>query len=123
MEDEVNEMRKSMDEHTSQMQKLIDEQAEMLRALAETSVPIEVISNELLRLPYGTSYEVFEKLNSLLIADKVWTKNAPEIRNRILERMQQPSVQATNYYAAGAQHNDNQKHLHITNDKKQIGQA
>lgn len=123
LEDEVNEMRKSMDEHTSQMQKLIDEQAEMLRALAETSVPIEVISNELLRLPYGTSYEVFEKLNSLLIADKVWTKNAPEIRNRILERMQQPSVQATNYYAAGANHNDHQKHLHITNDKKQIGQA
>lgn len=104
------------------MQELINKQVKML---SDSAIPVEVIASELDKLSKsvpGMAYEVFEKLNSLLIADKVWTKNAPEIRNRILERMQHPSIQTTNYYAAGAQHNDNQKHLHLTNDHKQIGQ-
>lgn len=67
------------------------------------------------------AYEVFEKLNTLLVANEVWTKNAAEIRNRILDKMiPKSTIQATNYYESGANHNDHQKHLHITNDKKQL---
>ena len=115
---------KELEEELVSMQgkvrELIDKQVKML---SDSAIPVEVIASELDKLSMsvpGMAYEVFEKLNSLLIANEAWTKNAPEIRNRILKKMQKPTVQATNYYESGANHNDHQKHLHITNDKKQI---
>lgn len=121
LEYEVHTLRSNLEKNANEMQSLIDKQVEML---SETSIPIEVIHNELQNLSErfpGMAYEVYEKLNALLIKNEAWTKNAAKIRDMILVKMQQPTVQANNYYAAGASHNDYQKHLHITNDKKQIG--
>ena len=117
---EVHTLRSNLEKNANEMQSLIDKQVEML---SETSIPIEVIYDELKNLSErfpGMAYEVYEKLNALLIKNEAWAKNSAKIRDMIWERMQQPSVQATNYYAAGANHNDHQKHLHITNDKKQL---
>lgn len=115
---------KELEEELASMQgkvrELIDKQVKML---SDSAIPVEVIASELDKLSMsvpGMAYEVFEKLNSLLIANEAWTKNAPKIRNRILKKMQKPTVQATNYYESGANHNDHQKHLHISNDKKQL---
>ena len=115
---------KELEEELVSMQgkvrELIDKQVKML---SDSAIPVEVIASELDKLSMsvpGMAYEVFEKLNSLLIANEAWTKNAPKIRNRILKKMQKPTVQATNYYESGANHNDHQKHLHISNDKKQL---
>lgn len=122
LEDEVNSLRSNLEKNANEMQSLIDKQVEML---SETSIPIEVIYGELKKLSErfpGMAYEVYEKLNALLIKNEAWAKNSAKIRDMIWEKMSQPSVQATHYYAAGAQHNDNQKHLHLTNDNKQIGQ-
>ena len=108
-----------------QMNEQISQMASQLKKMAEASVPISDIEMELMRLPDGMAWEVFGKLNNLLMANEAWARNAVIIRNRILERMQnpQPNVQTTNYYAPGSTHNDGSKHISLTNDKKQIGQA
>lgn len=123
LENEVNTLRSNLEKNANEMQELINRQVEML---SETSIPIEVIYDELKNLSErfpGMAYEVYEKLNALLIKNDTWAKNSAKIRDMIWEKISQPSVQATHYYAAGAQHNDNQKHLHVANDKKQIEQA
>ena len=80
-------------------------------------------------LPDGMAWDIFGKLNTLLMANVAWTKNAVGIRNRLLKRMQTPTpmVQATNYYASGATHDDRSQHLSVesgaTIDHKMIGQA
>ena len=120
---DYKELEEELASMQGKVQELIDKQVKML---SDSAIPVEVIASELDKLSMsvpGMAYEVFEKLNSLLIANEAWTKNAPEIRNRILKKMQKTTIQATNYYESGSNHNDHQKHLHITNDKKQIGQA
>lgn len=107
----------------TKMQDLINKQVEML---SDSSIPVEVIASELDKLSKsvpGLAYEVFEKLNSLLIVNETWIRNAPEIRNRILEKMYWPTIQTENFYASGSIHNDDSKHISVTNDNKQIGQA
>ena len=94
--------------------------------LSATSIPIEVISDELRNLSErfpGMAYEVYEKLNALLIKNEAWANHSAGIRDMIWERMQQPTVQATHYYASGSTHNDGSKHLFMNNSNKQIGQA
>lgn len=123
LENEVNTLRSNLEKNANEMQNLIDKQVEML---SENSIPIEVIYDELKNLSErfpGMAYEVYEKLNALLIKNDTWAKNSAKIRDMIWEKISQPSVQATHYYAAGAQHNDNQKHLHVNNGNKQIGKV
>ena len=85
LESELHTLRSGMDDRTRQIQSLMAEQAEMLRQQAETSVSIEVITEELLRLPAGTAYGVYEKLNALLQKDEVWRNHADNIRDKVLE--------------------------------------
>lgn len=85
LETEIQTLRCGMDDRTRQIQSLMAEQAEMLRQMAETSVSIDVITEELLRLPAGTAYAVYEKLNALLQKDEVWRSHADAIRDKILE--------------------------------------
>lgn len=123
LENEVNTLRSNLEKNANEMQNLIDKQVKMLSA---TSIPIEVISDELRNLSErfpGMAYEVYEKLNALLIKNEAWANHSAGIRDMIWERMQQPTVQATHYYASGSTHNDGSKHLFMNNSNKQIGQA
>lgn len=120
LESEVNVLRSNLEKNANEMQSLINKQVEML---SETSIPIEVIYDELKNLSErfpGMAYEVYEKLNALLIKNEAWSKNSAKIRDMIWEKMYQPTIQATNYFGAGSINNDNQRHLYITNAKKQL---
>lgn len=123
LESEYESFKREMNERIGQMNIQISAMAEQLKTMAAASVPISVIADELMQLSAGVAWEVFIQLNGMLIENEAWVKHAGEIRKRIRQRMndQQPTIQATNYYESGASHNDHQKHLHITNDKKQIG--
>ena len=91
--------------------------------MASSSVPISVIADELLQLSPGIAWEVFIQLNGMLIENEAWIKSVGEIRKKIRIKIQQesnPIIQTTNYYESGANHNDHQKHLHITNDKNKL---
>ena len=125
LKSELDTLKNEMAVQREQMNEQISQMASQLKKMAEASVPISDIEMELMRLPDGMAWEVFGKLNNLLMANEAWARNAVIIRNRILERMQnpQPNVQTTNYYAPGSTHNDGSKHISLTNDKKQIGQA
>lgn len=123
LESEYESFKRDMNERIGQMNIQISAMAEQLKTMAAASVPISVIADELMQLSAGVAWEVFIQLNGMLIENEAWVKHAGEIRKRIRQRMNdhQPTIQATNYYESGASHNDHQKHLHITNDKKQIG--
>lgn len=129
LREEINQLRKALAETNRQMSLQIQETATKMAALVETSVPVVDIEAELMNLPDGMAWDIFGKLNTLLMANVAWTKNAVGIRNRLLKRMQTPTpmVQATNYYASGATHDDRSQHLSVesgaTIDHKMIGQA
>lgn len=122
---ELETLKEEMAVQREQMNERIGQMAEQLKKMAEASVPISDIERELLNLPEGMAWDVFGKLNTLLMTNAAWMTNAVFIRNKILNRMQnpQPNVQATHYYASGSTHNDDSKHISVTNDKKQIGQS
>ena len=67
------------------------------------------------------AYEVYEKLNALLVGNEVWMKNAVVIRDMIWEKMQQPSIKAEHYYAQGAVHQDASRHITMKDENKLIG--
>lgn len=125
LESEFESFKKEMDERVAQMNSQILGMAEQLRIMASASVPISVIADELLELSPGIAWEVFVQLNGMLIENEAWVRHAGEIRRRIRNKQEnpQPSVQATNYYAQGATHNDASRHISLTNDNKQITQA
>ena len=121
LEHEVHALRSNLEKNANEMQDLIDKQVEML---SETSIPVEVIYEELKNLSErfpGMAYEVYEKLNALLIKNEVWSKNAGKIRDMILEKMQQPTIKAEHYYAQGAVHQDASKHISMIDENKLIG--
>jgi hypothetical protein len=123
LEHEVHTLRSNLEKNANEMQSLIDKQVEML---SETSIPVEVIYDELKNLSGrfpGMAYEVYEKLNALLIKNEVWSKNAGKIRDMIWERMQQPAIKAEHYYAQGSVHQDASRHISMSNENKLIGQA
>ena len=123
LEHEVHTLRSNLEKNANEMQNLIEKQVEML---SETSIPIEVIYDELKNLSErfpGMAYEVYEKLNALLIKNEAWARNAAKIRDMIWERMQQPSIKAEHYYAQGAVHQDASRHISMNNENNLIGQA
>ena len=122
---ELVALKKEMAIQREHLNERITQMAGQLRKMAEASVPISDIEEELMRLPEGMAWDVFGQLNNLLMANEVWAKNAVVIRNRILTRMNtpKPQVQAEHYYASGSTHNDGSKHILLANDNKQIGQA
>ena len=121
LEHEVHALRSNLEKNANEMQDLIDKQVEML---SETSIPVEVIYDELKNLSErfpGMAYEVYEKLNALLIKNDVWVKNAAKIRDMIWKKMQQPSIKAEHYYAQGAVHQDASRHITMKGENKLIG--
>ena len=129
LREEINQLRNLLEDTREQMSLQIQETATKMAALVETSVPIKDIENELMHLPDGMAWDIFGKLNTLLITNMAWVKSAVGIRNKLLERMQNPTpmVQATNYYASGATHEDRSQHVSVEGgqmiDNKRIGQA
>lgn len=129
LREEISQLREELADTYRMMASQIQDTAAKIAALVETSVPIKDIEDELMNLPDGMAWDIFGKLNTLLMANAAWGKNAIGIRNRLLERMQNPAptVHATNYYASGATHDDRSHHISVEEakmiDNKRIGQA
>lgn len=129
LREEITQLRNMLEDTRKQMSLQIQETAAKMAALVETSVPIKDIEKELMHLPDGMAWDIFGKLNTLLMTNMAWVKSAVGIRNKLLERMQTPTptVQATNYYASGATHEDRSQHVSVESgqmiDNKRIGQA
>lgn len=121
LEMELDTLHDDLKTKADEMQRLIDKQVEMLSG---SSISIEVIADELKKMAGrfpGMAYEVYEKLNALLVGNEVWMKNAVVIRDMIWEKMQQPSIKAEHYYAQGAVHQDASRHITMKDENKLIG--
>ena len=139
LREEINELQAKLAETTKQMTEQIQEMANKMKALIDTTncvketpqdyVTIKEIEEELMKLPEGMAFDVYGKLNTLLVGNEAWAKNTKDIRDRILQRIQtsKPTINAGHYYAPGSTHEDSSQHINIDNtqsfDNKQIGQA
>lgn len=139
LREEINELQAKLAETTKQMTEQIQEMANKMKALIDTTncvketpqdyVTIKEIEEELMKLPEGMAFDVYGKLNTLLVGNEAWAKNTKDIRDRILQRIQtsKPTINAGHYYAPGSTHEDSSQHINIDNtqsfENKQIGQA
>lgn len=86
LEREVGKIRDEMESTVARLRNQASQMAVQLRALVESSVPIQQIEDELMKLPSMGAYNVWLQLNGLLIANTAWKQHAVDIRNKILEK-------------------------------------
>jgi len=106
---ELQEMKAKVDSLNSQVAQMAQRMADAIKA----SIPVENIEVELLRLQPGTSYDVFTQVNSLLTGTKAWMERANEIKQKILDKRDNPTIVKGNYYASGSHHDDKSRHIEI----------
>ena len=117
LREEIARLREELGETTRQMNQQVQAMADKMKALVEASVPIEEITQELLMLDYKEAMEVFKQLNTLLLNNKAWVKNARSIRDRIYQMKNDTKGGDTYNYASGATHNDGRTTLNIKPDE------
>lgn len=111
---ELQDMKAKIDSLNSQVAQMAQRMADAVKA----SIPVEDIEIELLRLQPGTSYDVFTQVNSLLTGNKAWMDRANEIKQKILDKRDKPTIVKGNYYASGSHHDDKSRHIEI--DKEDL---
>jgi len=113
LREEIAQLREELGETTRQMNQQVQTMADKMKALVEASVPIEEIEQELLLLDYNEAMGVFRQLNTLLLSNKAWMKNARNIRGKIYQMKNVDKGGDTYNYAPGATHNDGRRTLNI----------
>lgn len=106
---ELQEMKSKVDSLNNQ----VEQMAQKMAAAVNASIPVEDIEKELMRLLPGAAYDVFTQVNSLLTGNKAWMERAADIKERILEKRDNPTIVKGNYYASGAHHDDKSRHIEI----------
>lgn len=90
--DEMKIMLKNYRETIAQMQLYLRNIVNQLKAAYEASVPISVIEKELLKLEPHTAMGILSELNMLLIGEKNWVKNAPDIKQKIQDKINEKEM-------------------------------
>ena len=99
--DEVFKELQAMKAKVDSMNSQVEQMAQRMADAVKSAIPVEDIERELLRLSPGTGYDVFTQVNSLLIGNKAWMEHANSIKEKILEKRDNPSVQNIVYPQAG----------------------
>lgn len=84
--DEINQQLKECRNTMQLMEQNWMMVVERLKTAVEASVPISVIEKELLKVEPNLALGIFSQLNMLLTGEEVWTSNANEIKQKILEK-------------------------------------
>ena len=113
---ELNEMKSKVDSLNSQ----IEQMAKRMVNAVNASIPVGDIEKELLRLSPGTSYDVFTQVNSLLTGNKAWMESASDIKQKILDMRDRPTIVNGNIYQSGATHDDRSKHIELGDNSDQL---
>lgn len=95
---ELKEMKAKVDSLNDQ----VEQMAHRMVAAVNAAIPVEDIEKELMRLMPGAAYDVFTQVNSLLTGNKAWMERAADIKGRILEKRDNPTIVKGNYYASGS---------------------
>ena len=81
------ELLQQMQEQTRQTNEQIAKMAETIKSAIEASIPVKDIEKELMDLPAGTAWEIFQTLNELFEDHDTWRKYDRGIRKKLKERM------------------------------------
>ena len=81
------ELLTQMQEQTRQTNEQINKMAETLKSAVEASIPVADIEKELMDLPAGTAWEIFQTLNELFEDHDTWRKYDRGIRKKLKERI------------------------------------
>ncbi len=82
MKQQLKEYRDTMQMMQHNWQMVVNQ----LKAAVEASIPISVIEKELLKMEPNIALGIFSELNMLLTGVEVWTSNANEIKQKLLEK-------------------------------------
>lgn len=82
----------------------------------ESRVSVEVIEEQLLRIPPSMALTIFGNLCCILANDPAWIKIQAELSEKIIQNSEpEPSViKCKNYYADGANHEDHSHQVYLT---------
>lgn len=81
------ELLQQMQEQTRQTNEQIAKMAETIKSAIEASIPVKDIEKELMDLPAGTAWEIFQTLIELFEDHDTWRKYDRGIRKKLKERM------------------------------------
>lgn len=87
LQDRVKWLENNLAETQANLKAHTDMMAEDLRDAIDV-VPVAEIENQLLKLDPQAAVQVFEKLNSMLVGNEAWARNAASIRDHVYERRQ-----------------------------------
>jgi hypothetical protein len=76
-----------MKEQTRQTNEQISKMADAIKQAIEAAIPVKDIEKELMDLPAGTAWEIFQTLNELFEDHDTWRKYDRDIRKKLKERM------------------------------------
>lgn len=117
--DELAEQVKRLEGTVNDLTNTFNDFVQRMRDAVESSVPINIIEDQLLKLDPLLAWDIFVKLNSLLVGEKIWQKHASLISDKIIEKMNNKfaTVGNNNGIVAGGNFNTN---INLNNEQLQV---
>ena len=83
---------KKLQEQYSQLEKDFARVKEKLKQAEMPSIPVEYMEKQLRVLPVDLAWDIFQKLNALLMENETWHKHVVDISSMLKDRMRQQEL-------------------------------
>lgn len=131
-----DELLKRVKEERNQLNDRLSAITLLLTQMAESSITMKEIEDELMKYPSGIAWTMLEKLNNDLSWNPIWREHYPEIREKCSARLRDSANEQakltysinelasrpTYNYEAGAIHDDKRSQLLLGEDRKKLVQ-
>ena len=87
LREQQQELRKQIQDQLQQTNAEIAKLTDAMKAGMEAAIPVEQIEQELMKLPAGMAWGMFEELYKLLGANEIWRQYDINIRQKLLDRL------------------------------------
>ena len=88
----MQEQISQMQEQALQMKEEIARVKKVLKEAEDTSISVGYIENELKEIPAKEAWDIFQKLNALLMENPVWHKYVIDISSMLKDRLRQQDL-------------------------------
>ncbi len=127
-----DELLKKVKEERNQLNDRLSAITHLLTQMAESSITMKEIEDELMKYPSGIAWTMLEKLNNDLSWNPIWREHYPEIRDKCSARLRDSANEQaklmelasrpTYNYEAGAIHDDKRSQLLLGEERKKLVQ-
>jgi hypothetical protein len=87
LREQQQELRKQIQDQLQQTNMEIAKLTDAMKAGMEAAIPVEQIEQELMKLPAGMAWDMFDALYKLLGANEIWRQYDINIRQKLLDRL------------------------------------